>query len=52
VLIQQEQERCSGTKEDLEQDLIECRKRGARLEDVRSLSDINTVEAARLFLYL
>ena len=34
VFIQKEQERYSGIKLDLEQDLGECKKQGARLEDV------------------
>lgn len=35
VFIQKEQERYAGIKLDLEQDLGECKKQGARLEDVR-----------------
>lgn len=38
VFIQKEQDRYQGIKMDLEQDLQECKKRGARLENV-SLKD-------------
>ncbi len=56
VLIQREQERYSGMKVDLEQDLAECKKTGKRLEDVRTTFPENaracvlcTVKASKNF---